>query len=129
MSNVYIHYGFHIELFSPGVNTSFEGAVKELRNNLQFLVNKGAVGPAFIYRQEKIIESLINYQWAAEDCAQYYKQKLEEMKFRFEAVCLITGNPEDIYLLSGKSEKYLAELVKHSNYIRNILKQPNTKNK
>ena len=44
------------------INHSFEKAVKQLQENLQYLADKKTVSPKFISMQNTIIKSLIDYQ-------------------------------------------------------------------
>ena len=106
------------------INTSFEKAVTLLQDNLQYLANEGKVSDKFISLQNNIIKSIIAYQHQTELIISNLEwsnvkltrgkieeiEKLKEVQFMLEAICLIHG-VSDFPLWMAKGKDYLIEEV------------------
>lgn len=101
-------------------NYHFENAVKNLQNNLQYLVDKDKVSEKFIAIQNQIIKSIINYQNEVEALLLWYEKnainlnvaynneyrKLKDALISFEAICIIHG-VNDFPIWMNKGKEYL----------------------
>lgn len=118
------------------INQSFEKAVVQLQDNIQYLANEGKVSNKFIALQNSIIKALINYQhqteriisdleWEVTELARGKVNEIERLKKvqeSFEAICIIHGIM-DFPIWMNKGNRYLVHEAIY-NYRNKIIQLP-----